>query len=174
MSHQDGAERQKWAVDILDVQPRDRVLEIGCGSGLAVSLVCAQLQGGHILAVDRSPAMISRARQKNLSELASGKLEFLTGAFAEIDWARRKFDKIFAFNVNIFWMESDEDMKVLRRLLAPKGVVCFFYVPPDLVQLKKIRQRLPECLKNNELTLLDIMDKKFANSHAVCFKASLA
>lgn len=174
MSHQNGMERQKWAVDILDVQPRDRVLEIGCGSGLAVSLVCAQLQGGHVLAVDRSTAKISRARQKNLSELASGKADFLTGAFAEVDWAQRKFDKIFSFNVNVFWMQADEDMQVLRRLLARKGVVCFFYVPPDLAQLKMIRQRLPECLKNNELTLFDISDKKFPQSHALCFKASLA
>jgi hypothetical protein len=71
-------------------------------------------------------------------------------------------------------MQDDEDMKVLRRLLAPKAVVYFFYVPPDLAQLKMIHRRLPECLKNNELTLLDISDKKFSKSHALCFKASLS
>lgn len=55
------AERLVWAVATLDVQPEDCVLEIGCGHGVAVSLICEQLDKGTILAVDRSPKMIAMA-----------------------------------------------------------------------------------------------------------------
>jgi Methyltransferase domain len=59
------SDRIAWAVEILDVGPDDRILEVGCGHGVAVSLVCEHLDRGRITAVDRSPKMIEMARTRN-------------------------------------------------------------------------------------------------------------
>ena len=56
------SERFVWAVDTLAPDPADRVLEVGCGHGVAVSLVCAQLTSGRITAIDRSTKMIEWPR----------------------------------------------------------------------------------------------------------------
>ena len=72
MNRRKAAERLVWAVDTLAVRPTDRLMEIGCGHGVAVSLVCEKLSGGSILAIDRSPTMIEMAAKRNREYVAAG------------------------------------------------------------------------------------------------------
>src|ERR687896_786143 len=64
------SERFVWAVDTLEVRPADRLLEVGCGHGVAVSLVCERLMTGTITAIDRSPKMIEMAARRNREHVA--------------------------------------------------------------------------------------------------------
>jgi trans-aconitate methyltransferase len=59
------SERFVWAVDTLEVRPANRLLEVGCGHGVAVSLVRERLTTGTITAIDRSPKMIEMATRRN-------------------------------------------------------------------------------------------------------------
>jgi protein-L-isoaspartate O-methyltransferase len=68
-------DRVVWAVEQLAIQPRDRVLEIGCGPGLAVSLVCAELGTGSITAIDRSPLQVAKARARNRNSIERGRAQ---------------------------------------------------------------------------------------------------
>lgn len=66
------SERFVWAVDTLEVRPADRLLEVGCGHGVAVSLVCERLTTGTITAIDRSPKMIEMATRRNREHVDAG------------------------------------------------------------------------------------------------------
>jgi trans-aconitate methyltransferase len=69
--------RQLDAVEALAVQPSDRVLELGCGHGVAASLRVRELTGGgRLVAVDRSQKMIDAATQRNAEHVASGRASF--------------------------------------------------------------------------------------------------
>ncbi len=96
------AQRLVWAVDTMAVHPRDRLLEIGCGHGVAVSLVCGRLDGGHILAIDRSAKMIEAARRRNASHVSDSTATFQVAALHEADLGRASFDTIFAVHVPVF------------------------------------------------------------------------
>jgi hypothetical protein len=47
--------RNEWAVSLLDVRPRDRVLEIGFGPGLAINELGRLLRSGGVIAVAHQP-----------------------------------------------------------------------------------------------------------------------
>jgi SAM-dependent methyltransferase len=122
------SERFVWAVDTLQLEPGDRVLEIGCGHGVAVSLVCERLgPRGRITGIDRSPKMIAAARRRNRSHVESGRAVLEVIALEDADLGDQRFDKIFAFNVAPFWLAPAEALAVVREHLAPSGAVYVFW-----------------------------------------------
>src|ERR671934_2431327 len=108
------SERFVWAVDTLALDPADRVLEVGCGHGVAVSLVCEQLTSGRITAIDRSKKMIEMAARRNREHVAGGRAVLKTVALENADFGDEQFDKVFAFNVAPFCISR-------RRRLGSSG-----------------------------------------------------
>jgi ubiquinone/menaquinone biosynthesis C-methylase UbiE len=128
----DVPERLTWAVDQLDLAPGDRVLEIGCGRGVAVALACARLTTGVITAVDRSSTAIEAARRRNRDDVTAGRVVLHTVALEAAGFPDDSFDKIFAINVNLFWVRHpDRELAALRRWLAPGGALHLCWEPPD-------------------------------------------
>src|SRR5918998_2940767 len=121
------SERFVWAVDTLALDPADRVLEVGCGHGVAVSLVCERLTSGRITAIDRSKKMIEMAARRNREHVAGGRAVLKTAALEKADLGEERFDKVFAFNVAPFWRQPKEALGIVRRHLAPDGSVYLFW-----------------------------------------------
>lgn len=124
-------ERLRLVVEQLDIQPDDRVLEIGCGHGVAATLVCERLDGGHLTAVDRSPKMIDAAIRRNAGCIEAGKAEFLVATLEDLDLGDRRFDKIFAVRVGLFHRDPDRAHSMVKKWLAPGGDVFAFFDPPN-------------------------------------------
>jgi ubiquinone/menaquinone biosynthesis C-methylase UbiE len=117
-------------VDRLDIQPGDRVLEIGCGHGVAATLVCERLDGGHLTAIDRSPKMIEAATRRNAACVEAGKADFLVASLEDLDLGRRRFDKVFAVRVGLFDRDPERAHRLVERWLAPGGTVLAVFDPP--------------------------------------------
>ena len=124
------SERLLRVVEQLDLQPGDRVLEIGCGHGVAASFVCERLDGGHLVAVDRSPKMIEAATQRNLKHVRAGRAEFLVAHLESLDLGDRRFDKILAVRVGLFHREPERAHELATRWLAPGGTIHAVFDPP--------------------------------------------
>ncbi|WP_170182106.1 class I SAM-dependent methyltransferase [Phreatobacter stygius] len=147
-------QRLTFAVERLAIQPADRLLEIGCGRGLAVALACERLgEAGSILAIDRSAAMIEAARLRNRGHVASGKARFQAVSLADAAFAGARFDTVFAVNVNLFWIEAARALAIVRRILAPGGRLHLVYEPPSAAQLSAIVDKLTASLESNGFAL---------------------
>src|SRR3954452_13439956 len=91
-------------VDTLRGSPAERLLEVGCGHGVAVSLVCERLATRTITAIDRSPKMIAMSTRRNREHVDAGRAALEAVALKDADFRDRRFDKVFAFNVAPFWL----------------------------------------------------------------------
>jgi SAM-dependent methyltransferase len=121
------SERFVWAVDTLEVRPTDRLLEVGCGHGVAISLVCERLTTGTITAIDRSSKMIEMATRRNREHVDAGRAVLEAVALEEADLGDRRFDKVFAFNVAPFWLQPKAALGAVREHLARNGAVYLFW-----------------------------------------------
>jgi ubiquinone/menaquinone biosynthesis C-methylase UbiE len=119
--------RLRWAVEVLDVGPEDHVLEVGCGHGVAVSLVCERLVGGRITAVDRSPKMIEIAEKRN--RVHAPKARFITASLEEAGLEDETYDRIFAVHVAALHRPG-QPLEIVRRRLAPDGRLCLVSQAP--------------------------------------------
>lgn len=123
-------ERLQRVVDQLAIRPDDRVLEIGCGHGVAATMVCALLGTGRVTAIDRSAAMIRAAERRNAAQVAAGKAEFLVRDLEDLDLGSRQFDLVFAVRVGLFHREPQRARALVDPWLAPGGRVEAFYDSP--------------------------------------------
>ncbi len=142
------ADRIQWTIDMLEVAPSDRILEIGCGHGSAVSLISRRLKDGMITAIDQSEKMIHIAKKKNAEYESAGKVKFLAAKFHKAELGHSRFNKIFAVNVNLFWMNAEHELEIIRERLLPNGSVYLFNQPPIAGKLRFIAERTSHNLMN--------------------------
>jgi ubiquinone/menaquinone biosynthesis C-methylase UbiE len=124
------SERLRAVVRELAIQPDDRVLEIGCGHGIAATLVCEQLEQGRLTAVDRSQKMVDAATVRNAAHVEAGRAEFLVASLEDMDLGERRFDKVFAVRVGLFHREPERAERLVEPWLPSGGVVRAFYDSP--------------------------------------------
>jgi cyclopropane fatty-acyl-phospholipid synthase-like methyltransferase len=131
------------AVELLSVEPADRLLEIGCGGGAAVALICERLKTGTITAIDRSPLQVERATRRNAGHIAAGKATIRVTDIADVELEGEPFSKVFAINVNVFWVgPAAQELERIAQLLRPSGALHLFYEPPGAAKADTIRDKL--------------------------------
>ena len=146
----DTPKRIRWAVELLGVEPGDRLLEIGGGPGVAASLVCPRLDRGGLLLVDRSATAIERTRRRNPEHLVSGRLALETVDLANFDPGKARFDKVFAINVNVFWTTpATEELACIRKALDPQGRLFLFFGTPNATRARQVGARVADSLRAN-------------------------
>ncbi len=164
------SKRLVWAVDTLALGSADHVLEVGCGHGVAVSLVCERLTSGRITAIDRSQKMIEMATRRNREHIAAGRAVLKTAALEKADFGDERFDKVFAFNVAPFWLQPKEALGIVRQHLAADGAVYIFWdarhTQPG--QARDLADRLSERLRLAEFSVDSVLVKDLRPVPAVC------
>ena len=113
--------RNGWVVSCLDVQPTDRVLELGFGPGVDLQRVAALAPAGRVAGLDHSDAMVDLARWRNRRAVAEGRAEIVHGSMTSLPWPDASFDVVFAINAFQFAGDPLAVIREIARVLRPGG-----------------------------------------------------
>jgi SAM-dependent methyltransferase len=138
------APRHVDAVARLELTPTDRVLEIGCGHGVASTLACEAVTDGTFVGIDRSASMVASAQKRNQAHVDAGRARFVRADLAELaplDLGGGSFDKAFAVNVPAFVDQPGVAFDSIARALAPQGRWVVVYEPPAADRAQAVADR---------------------------------
>lgn len=109
------------AIGFLDVQPADRILEIGCGPGVGIQLLANATSAGRITGVDDSEEMLTQARARNAAEIAAGRVALQQGSVEGLPFDQASFDKALVIKSMQVWPDVVAGLREVRRVLRPEG-----------------------------------------------------
>lgn len=121
--------RNSWTLDLLELEPTDRVLEIGFGPGIAINMASQIVTEGVIVGIDHSETMLYQAKKRNKQAIAQGKLTLYLGSVEVLPSLAGRFDKIYTSNVVQFWDNPERNFAYFYDALLPGGCIATTYMP---------------------------------------------
>jgi ubiquinone/menaquinone biosynthesis C-methylase UbiE len=116
------------AVDLLNPQDGEHILDAGCGTGAAMARVLDRTNCG-ISGIDPSATMIAAA-QARLQNRAS----LYQGGIADMPFAASSFDAALLLNVLYFCDVEGNMIRKLRRVLKPGGRLVVYVTHRNTMQ----------------------------------------
>jgi ubiquinone/menaquinone biosynthesis C-methylase UbiE len=113
----------RWAMSFMDVQPTDRVLDIGCGSGTATQLIAQTASEGSVAGVDYSQDMVQQALKRNAAAVRLRRVEIQRGNVSALPYDDESFDKVIAVETFYFWPDPVPNLQEVRRVIRPGGLL---------------------------------------------------
>ena len=121
--------RNRWAVRLLDIQPTDRVIELGCGPGVALAALAARAIRGMVVGVDHSQVMIRQARRRNRVAVRAGRVRLIHLPVESLSISDGPFNAALAVNTVGMWPDPPARLRELARLLRPGGRIALVSQP---------------------------------------------
>jgi ubiquinone/menaquinone biosynthesis C-methylase UbiE len=103
---------------LIEFQPIDTVLDLGCGSGWLARRVAGLVPEGRVLGVDVSDVMVRRAQQ---ASSGFSNVTFLEGTAHRIPWQDGYFNKVISVESAYYWPEPSKGLSEILRVLAKGG-----------------------------------------------------
>jgi SAM-dependent methyltransferase len=118
---------------LLDVAPRARVLDVGCGSGGATRAIAKRVgPEGRAVGIDASPALLEVARELAEKAGLSDAIEFKAGDCRALPFPDASFDVVLAATTLSHVPDPDRALSEMVRVARPGGRVGVFDVDGDL------------------------------------------
>jgi len=103
------------AIDRLELQPGETVLDVGCGTGLSLEGLQRRVGAtGHVVGIEQCPAMIARAGNR-ICEQANANVDLICAPAEEADIRRDADAALFHFTHDVLRRPAALD-RVLRHL----------------------------------------------------------
>jgi len=121
--------RNDRTVDLMALSPDSRVLEIGCGPGLALARCASVVTSGRVVGLDHSDVMIRQAHKRLIKQGVADRVILIEGGIDRLaDWPDA-FDRIFSLNVIQFQSDKHLFFGAVYEAMATGGQCLTTYQP---------------------------------------------
>ena len=109
-------------LELMDLKPGDRVLDLGCGAGWASRMMAKAVANGdkpgQVVGLDVADEMIRRARAGSAEY---DNVMFVVGSAQQIPWEENHFDKVLSVESFYYYVDQERALAELFRVMAPLG-----------------------------------------------------
>ena len=103
---------------LMELQPVDTVLDVGCGSGWLARRIAERLLHGRVVGLDISDEMVRRAQQ---ASDGFSNLTFVEGSADRIPWSDNSFSRVISVESAYYWPDPARGLREILRVLAKGG-----------------------------------------------------
>ncbi len=101
---------------LMDIQPADRILDLGCGTGWASRRMAKLATSGEVIGLDVADEMLRRAEQ---ASAAFKNIRYVWGSAEKIPVADKYFSKVLSVESFYYYADQGKALDELRRVMAP-------------------------------------------------------
>jgi ubiquinone/menaquinone biosynthesis C-methylase UbiE len=111
----------------LNLNPSDRVLDVGFGGGYLLQRIGAFVDQGLVAGVDASATMVRRAEKVFAELLQTGRFEVRCAKAELLPFPSARFTKVCSVNSIFYWEDPSKAIAETWRVLGEQGtlVLCF-------------------------------------------------
>ena len=158
-------------MDLLELQPDDRVLDIGFGGGYLLDRISAIVSEGSLEGVDVSSAMVRQAEKRYRKKVEAGILRFTCAAVESLPFSEGHFTKVCSVNSIFYWQDVEKGFREIRRVLAGAGRVALCFTCRSSIDSKGFAKHIHLFESNAVVQLLtsngfkNIQTSVFSDTH---------
>jgi SAM-dependent methyltransferase len=123
-------------LDLLDVKAGERVLDVGCGSGVVTRDIARRVgPGGRAVGIDQSPQFLVVARELTQAAGLGDQAEFREGSALHLPFPDGAFDVAIAVTVLSHSPGGEHAIAEMARVVRPGGRVGVFDFDSDMTSV---------------------------------------
>ncbi|KAK6939292.1 Sterol methyltransferase C-terminal [Dillenia turbinata] len=139
-SHRDATRlHEEMAVDLIDVKPGDKILDVGCGVGGPMRAIAAHSRA-RVVGITINEYQVNRARLHNKKAGLDSLCEVVCGNFLEMPFPDNSFDGAYSIEATCHAPNLEEVYAEIFRVLKPGSM----YVSYEWVTTDRYRGENPE------------------------------
>jgi ubiquinone/menaquinone biosynthesis C-methylase UbiE len=128
------------AIEQLNVEPTDNILEIGMGNGVFVRNILEKNSSVRYTGCDFSETMIREAIINNRDFIKSGQAQFKKANVNRIPFKNASFNKVLTVNTIYFWENTGNVLAEIRRVLIKNGLLVICLRPKSVLSNLPVAQ----------------------------------
>jgi ubiquinone/menaquinone biosynthesis C-methylase UbiE len=101
---------------LMDIQPGDRILDLGCGTGWASRRMARAAAAGEVVGLDVADEMLRRAQEASSSWK---NIRYIWGSAEKIPAADNYFGKVLSVESFYYYADQGKALDELHRVMAP-------------------------------------------------------